>query len=228
MSSQESVLVVDDDPSLRQLLRISLEAHGYGVDEAGSGTAALELARALGPDAVLLDLGLPDMSGLEVARRIRGWTWVPIVVLSVQDDEATVVEALDSGADDYLSKPFRVNELLARLRASLRRKHASISRGTLACGLLSLNQDARSVWVNGVEVRLTPNEFSVLQVLMQNEGRVMTHKQILGAVWGDESMYETQILRVHISNLRKKLERFDSLAQYIRNEPGVGYRLLAP
>ena len=221
-------MVVDDDFALRQFLRIGLSAKGYLVLEAECGSEALQLARKRKPDAILLDLGLPDMSGLEVARRLRTWTWTPLLVVSVQNEESVTVEALDIGADDYLTKPFKLNELLARLRASIRRSHLLQSEGVLNCGAISLDQDRRMVTVSGCRVSLTPNEYSILQFLMQNEGRVLTHRQLLEKVWGKEFLDETQLLRVHISNLRKKIEGFESLPQYIGNEPGVGYRLSVP
>ena len=230
LSKEESktVMVVDDDFALRQFLRISLSAKGYRVLEAECGSEALHLAQQSKPDAILLDLGLPDMSGLEVARRLRTWTWTPLLVVSVQDEESVTVEALDIGADDYLTKPFKLNELLARLRASIRRSHLLHSEGIMSCGAISLDQDRRMVTVKGCRVSLTPNEYSILQFLMQNEGRVLTHRQLLEKVWGPEFVNETQLLRVHISNLRKKIEGFESLPQYIGNEPGVGYRLSVP
>lgn len=223
-----TVLVVDDDFSLREFLKISLQAHGYQTLEAPTGEQALELAASVLPDAVLLDIGLPDGSGLEVTRSLREWTSIPILVVSVRDDEETIVQALDGGADDYLSKPFKVNELLARLRAALRRKGSILQEATLVCGVIVLDGDRRLVEVQGQRVALTPNEFSLLQVLMQNQGKVVTHKQLLRAVWGEKFLNEVQLLRVHVSNLRKKLEVFDGLPRYLSNEPSIGYRLSAP
>lgn len=226
--ANSTVLVVDDDFSLREFLKISLQAHGYKTLEAPTGRQALELAATSLPDAILLDLGLPDGSGLEVTRSLREWTSIPILVVSVRDDEETIVQSLDDGADDYLSKPFKMNELLARLRAALRRKGTVLQEATLVCGAIVLDPDRRFVEVTGQRVALTPNEFSLLQVLMQNQGRVVTHKQLLRAVWGEKFLSETQLLRVHVSNLRKKLEVFEGLPRYLSNEPSIGYRLSAP
>ncbi len=221
-----SVLVVDDDFALRQFLTISLQAQGYTVLEASTGMRAVELVLESRPELVLLDLGLPDLNGLEVIRRLRTWTWLPIIVISVQNEEAVIVEALDLGADDYLVKPFKINELSARLRAAHRRTQALPVEGALSCGSIFLDQDRRLVTVAGEKVPLTPNEFSILLCLMQNQGRVVTHGKLLSQVWGPEFAEDRQLLRVHISNLRKKLEVFPCTTGCITNETGVGYRLL--
>lgn len=222
------LLVVDDDRALRQILAIALTANGYFVEECGKGRDALEVLAVRQPDAVLLDLGLPDLDGLEVTRRIRSWTWVPILVISVQDEERTVVEALDAGADDYLVKPFQTNVLLARLRAVLRRKQNLPETELLNCGEISMDPARRLVTIGGRRTDLTPNEFGLLRVLLKNQGRVVTHAALLGEVWGREFVHERPLLRVHISNLRKKLEQFEGLACYLVNETGVGYRLSEP
>jgi len=223
-----TLLVVDDEASLREFLSISLSAHNYKILEAGTGQEALQAAAQHKPDAILLDWGLPDISGVEVTRNLRQWTWIPILFVSVRDDEETIVNALDAGADDYLTKPFRLPELLARLRAALRRKPDRVSEGVLTCGQIRLDQDARTVNVSGHRINLTPNEFGILQQLLLNQGRVVSHRQLLNSVWGEGQTPETHILRVHVSNLRKKLEAFESLPEYITNEPGIGYRLTSP
>ena len=228
MGTAASILVVDDEGPLREFLNISLAAHNYRMIEADCGEAAIQAVQAHKPDAILLDWGLPDMSGVEVTRALRKWTWTPILFVSVRDDEETIVSALDAGADDYLTKPFRLPELLARLRAALRRKPGTVSEGVLRCGKISLDQDSRNVTVAGNRINLTPNEFGILQQLMLNQGRVVSHRQLLHSVWGEAQAPETHILRVHLSNLRKKLEAFDSLPEYITNEPGIGYRLTPP
>lgn len=224
--SQGQVLVVDDDFSIRQFLRIGLEANGYEVVEAADATSALESAPLLRPLAVLLDLGLPDLDGREVIRRLRSWTWIPIIVLSVRDGDEVVVEALDLGADDYLTKPFQLNVLLARLRAALRRREPQALDEVLRCGAVALDQDRRLVTVGGDKVSLTPNEYGLLHCLMIRKERLVTHRDLLGEVWGKEFVADTQLLRVHISNLRKKLESRGPLTATIENEPGLGYRLV--
>lgn len=224
----QTILVVDDDPALREFLKISLESRGYEALEAAHGTSALELTRKHDPDALLLDLGLPDMSGLEVIRHLRDYMSTPILVISVEDAEEVVVQALDGGADDYLTKPFRLSELLARLRAALRRQPHLLKTAPLQCGPLCLDPESREVKVSDHSVSLTPNEFSILKILVENQGRVVTHKHLLRAVWGEAYLEETQLLRVHVSNLRRKLEAFQELAHYLRNEPSIGYRLSPP
>lgn len=223
-----TVLVVDDESSIREFLTITLQSHHYQTLTAQTGEEALEMASKHKPDVILLDWGLPGLTGVEVTRAIRRWTWTPIIFLSVRDDEETIVNALDAGADDYLCKPFRLPELLARLRACLRRKDSDIKEPTLVCGKLTLNLDTRIVTVSGKRVNLTPNEFGILQQLMIHQGKVVSHRQLLQTVWGESQAPETHILRVHVSNLRKKLEAFESLAEYLSNEPGIGYRLSAP
>lgn len=223
--SRETVLIVDDEEAIRTFLRISLKGSGYQTLEAECGADALELVRSAQPDALVLDMVLPDFSGLEVTRALRRWTWIPIVFLSVRDDEKTKVEALDAGADDYLCKPFGLKELLARLRAALRRKRVIPIEGTITFGLLQLNQDTRQLTVGERRVNLTPNELSILQVLMGNPEKLLSHRQILVEVWGAAYAEEHHLLRVNIGNLRKKLESAHPICRYLVNEPGIGYRL---
>jgi two-component system, OmpR family, KDP operon response regulator KdpE len=221
---REKILVVDDEAAIRTYLRIALSAKGYEIIEAENGVEAVAMVKDCSPDAVLLDMGLPDASGLEVTRNLRSWTWVPIVFISVRDDEQTKVEALDAGADDYVAKPFGLDELLARLRAALRRRLVVPSDDVLVWGLLHLDPAQRVVSVAGQKVSLSPNEFLILQVLMRNPGKLVGHRQILIEVWGPAYSEEIHMLRVNIFNLRKKIER-ESGTRYILNEPGVGYRL---
>ncbi|MBN9420073.1 MAG: response regulator transcription factor [Candidatus Eremiobacteraeota bacterium] len=223
--SKETILIVDDEEAIRTFLRISLRGSGYQTLEAESGAEAMEMVRTSQPDALVLDMVLPDLSGLEVTRALRRWTWVPIVFLSVQDNEQIKVEALDAGADDYLCKPFGLDELLARLRAALRRKRVIPTEGTITFGLLELNQDTRQVSLAGQRVNLTPNELAILQVLLRNPEKLLSHSQILVEVWGSVYADEHHMLRVNMSNLRKKLEAAEPSCRYLVNEPGIGYRL---
>lgn len=222
------VLIVDDDYALRQLLSIGLKAHGYATLEAGDGATALQLAQTARPGLILLDLGLPDLDGSEVLRRLRTWSWTPVLILSVRDDDQGVVQALDLGADDYLTKPFPLAVLLARMRVALRRRDPHREQGLLRCGGVTMDPERRLVTIDGHRVSLTPNEYGILEQLMLVPERVLTHGQLLRAVWGQEFEQETQLLRVHISNLRRKLESLGGVPATIENLPGVGYRLTPP
>jgi two-component system KDP operon response regulator KdpE len=223
------VLVVEDEAALRRFLRPSLVARGYRVIEAETGEEGLAMIRQYVPDVVLLDLGLPDLDGLEVTRRVRQESQVPIVVLSARGQEADKVSALDGGADDYLTKPFGMDELVARLRAALR--HALQQGGVPAvefrAGPLRVDLASRRVFVGDDEVRLTAIEYRIVSVLVQHAGRVVTHRQLLVAVWGPGHAKDTQYLRVYMAHLRRKLERDPSRPRIFRTETGVGYRLLA-
>jgi two-component system, OmpR family, KDP operon response regulator KdpE len=221
------VLVVDDEPQIRRSLRVTLHANGYDVDEAATGEAALDMASVHPPLLVILDLNLPDMNGVEVTRRLREWTRVPIIVLSVRGDDDAKVRALDAGADDFVTKPFSVPELLARMRVALRHSTADAAGGTLVCGDVEIDLARRIVKRAGSEVHLTPTEYGLLRFLAQNAGRVVTHGQLLRAVMG--SGYEDAVgsLRVFIASLRKKLEADPGEPRLIVTEPGVGYRLNA-
>jgi two-component system KDP operon response regulator KdpE len=219
------ILVVDDEPQILRSLRTTLASHGYDVQTAATGEEALAAVDGRLPDLVVLDLVLPGLSGLEVCRRLRARSSLPIVVLSARGDERDKVAALDLGADDYLTKPFGVNELLARIRAALRR--AAGARGPSAvveAGALRVDFDRRQVTRDGAEVRLTPTEFDLLKILVANAGRVLTHGYLLRTVWGPEYEGESQLLRVFIGQLRRKVERDPSRPQHILTEPGVGYR----
>jgi len=219
------VLVVDDERAIRRFLRVSLTAHGYIVHEAGSGEEALTEVMAQRPDVIILDLWLPGIDGVEVTRRLREWTQVPIIVLSVRDDEKTKVVALDAGADDYLTKPFGVGELLARVRAALRHVAPAPADAIFISGGLTVDMARRRVSVDGRPIQLTPTEYDLLRVLVANAGQVMTHRQLLRQVWGPGYENDAHLLRVNISNLRRKIEPEPARPEYIINEPGVGYRL---
>jgi two-component system KDP operon response regulator KdpE len=217
------ILIVDDEPAIRRYLRASLSAHHYIIFEAATGETALQGAVAHRPDLMILDLGLPDMDGIEVTRRLREWTRLPILILSVRGQEADKVTALDAGADDYLTKPFSSGELLARIRAALRHAAAPTAEPVFTTGELTVDLARRVVTVAGREVQLTPTEYDLLRVLATYAGKVITHRQLLREVWGNEQ--ETHTLRVNISNLRRKVEPDPARPRYIVTEPGVGYRL---
>ncbi|MCI0475516.1 MAG: response regulator [Anaerolineales bacterium] len=221
------VLVVDDEPAIRRFLRASLTAHGNEVYEAATGQDALSAVVAHRPDLIILDLGLPDLDGVEVTRRLREWTHIPIIILSVRERETDKVAALDAGADDYLTKPFGVGELLARMRAALRHTIQPAMASAFTTGELTIDLERRIVTVSGNEIQLTPTEYDLLRVLVTNAGKVLTHHQLLRAVWGVAYEQELHMLRVNISNLRHKIEADPTRPRYIITEPGVGYRLRA-
>jgi DNA-binding response OmpR family regulator len=223
------ILIVDDEPAVLRTLRANLIARGYQVTAVGTGEEALREFTAQHPDLVILDLMLPGLSGIEVSEAIRAQSGVPILVLSARGEEQTKVRALDLGADDYLTKPFGIDELLARVRALLRRlAPVSGTSGTFDVGDLSLNPGAREVFRRGKRLDLTPREFDVLAYLMRHTGKVVTHRVLLQEVWGQEYGQETQYLRVFVNRLRRKIEDDPSHPRHIVTEPGVGYRLVAP
>jgi len=219
------VLVVDDEPQIRRLLNITLEAQGYEVFEAGGGQEGIFLAAKARPDLIILDLGLPDLDGVEVVRRLREWTKTPILILSVRDGDLDKVGALDAGADDYLTKPFSTDELLARLRVALRHAQPAPDLPLFTSGELQVDLTRRLVTVHGEPVKLTPTEYALLRLMIQHAGRVLTHRQILKEVWGPAYVDETHYLRVYFAQLRQKLEVNPALPQLLLTEPGVGYRL---
>lgn len=221
------VLVVDDEASIRKFLRASLAAQDYQVYEAATGQDALAAVLAHRPDLMILDLGLPDIEGIEVTRQLREWSQIPIIILSVREHESEKVAALDAGADDYLTKPFGISELLARMRAALRRRLAESDAPVFTTGELTVDLARHVVTVAGQEVQLTPTEYDLLRVLVTNAGKVITHRQLLHQVWGVAYEQEAHLLRVNISNLRHKLEADPTRPRYIVTEPGVGYRLRA-
>jgi len=218
------VLVVDDELSIRRFLRIALSSD-YAVLEAENGAQALQMVALQHPDLVILDLGLPDMDGIEVTHRLREWSLVPIVVVSVRNREQDKVAALDAGADDYLSKPFSIGELMARLRAALRHRARRENDPVYRNGALMVNLAGREVLVGGQRVSLTPTEYDLLRNLVTHSGMVLTHQQLIQAVWEDNTDADSHLLRVNISNLRKKIEQDPLRPSYILTEPGVGYRL---
>jgi len=217
-------LVIDDEPPIRRLLRLTLEPQGYRVFEAETGQLGLQEAAACRPDVILLDLGLPDLDGVTVLRRLREWSQTPVLVLTVRDQEADKIAALDGGADDYLVKPFSTAELLARLRALLRRV-PSAQEPVFVSGELTVDRAARTVRVANREVHLTATEYALLSELTRHAGKVVTHKQLLRSVWGANAEHQSQYLRVYITHLRQKLAPA-SRTKWIKTEPGIGYRLL--
>jgi two-component system KDP operon response regulator KdpE len=219
-------LVIDDEVQIRRLLRVCLEGNGYRVNEAASGQEGITQAAQHPPDVVLLDLGLPDLDGVTVLKRIREWSRVPVVVLSVKDREDDKVAALDNGADDYVTKPFGTSELLARLRVAHRHALPSTDSPVFRSGDLEADLTTRVVKLKGQEVKLTATEYSLLRVFVQHAGKVLTHQQILKEVWGPNQVNQTHYLRVYIAHLREKLESDPSNPRLIVTEPGVGYRLL--
>jgi two-component system KDP operon response regulator KdpE len=219
------VLVVDDERAIRRYLHAALNAQGYTVYDASTGQEALNAVVTDKPDLVILDLGLPDLDGVEVTRRLREWTQLPIIILSVREQEEDKIAALDAGADDYLTKPFSSGELMARIRVAMRRTLRSTSEPVFESDGLKVDLARRKVMTDGQEVSLTPTEYELLRVLVQNAGRVITHRQLLKQVWGLAYEAEAHILRVNMSNLRRKIEPDPTRPHYILTEPGVGYRL---
>jgi two-component system, OmpR family, KDP operon response regulator KdpE len=222
------ILVVDDEPQVRRYLGAALTGHGFRLVEATTGGEALTQCATRNPDLMLLDLGLPDMDGIEVAQRVRGWTEMPIIVLSARGQEQDKVRALDIGADDYLTKPFGAEELLARIRVALRhaaRVTAGSGEATFTVGDLRIDFAVRRVFVGDREVHLTPTEYKLLSVLVQHAGKVLTHQQLLKEVWGPAYATHTQYVRVYVGQLRQKLEADTTRPRYVLTEPGVGYRL---
>ena len=223
-NSSLRVLVVDDERPIRRFLRTAL-ANTYSVFEAENGADALQMVAFNHPDLVILDLGLPDMDGLEVTRRLREWSLVPVIIVSVREREQDKVAALDAGADDYLCKPFSMAELMARMRVALRHYAKPENEPFYKSGELTVNLANREVLVDGQRAALTPTEYDILRILITHAGKVLTHHQLIRAVWGDENEADAHLLRVNISNLRKKIEQDPLLPRYILTEPGVGYRL---
>jgi len=220
------VLVIDDEIQIRRLLRVCLEADGYRVWEASSGQEGVTLAAQCRPDVVVLDLGLPDLDGVAVLKRLREWSRVPVVVLSVRDREDDKIAALDNGADDYVTKPFSTGELLARLRVAQRHARPAPDTAVFRSGDVEVDLPARVVKVKGREVKLTATEYSLLRLFVQHAGKVLTHRQILREVWGPNCVEQTHYLRVYLAHLREKLEANPAQPELFITEPGVGYRLI--
>ena len=219
------VLVVDDERAIRRYLHAALNAQGYSVYEASTGQEALNAVVSDKPNLVILDLGLPDLDGVEVTRLLREWSQIPIIILSVREQEEEKIAALDAGADDYLTKPFSSGELMARIRVAMRRSLQTTYDPVFESDGLKVDLARRKVTANGQELSLTPTEYELLQVLVQNAGRVITHRQLLRQVWGLSYETEAHLLRVNMSNLRRKIEPDPTRPHYILTEPGVGYRM---
>lgn len=227
MSQEATILLIEDEPEIRRFLRTTLPAHGFRLHEAATGQDGLTEAKARNPDLILLDLGLPDLDGSEVIRHVREWTATPIIVLSARDQEQAKVSALDLGADDYVTKPFGVNELLARIRTALRHAARTGDDGesVFVLGDLRVDLGRRQVFVSGKEVHLTPIEYKLLTTLIRYAGKVLTHRQLLKEVWGPLHVEEGHYLRVYMRQLRNKLEKHPAHPRYLVTELGVGYRL---
>ena len=218
------ILVVDDERSIRRFLKASLGGQ-FTILEATNGEEALRAVATEHPDIIILDLGLPDIDGVEVTRRLREWTQIPIVIVSVREQEKDKIAALDAGADDYLTKPFGVGELMARLRVALRRSAQTEDEPVFTSGELVVDMNQREVRVDGQTIALTPTEYDLLRTLIKHAGKVLTHDQLLRSVWGTAYESETHMLQVNISNLRRKIEHDPARPSYIVTEPGVGYKL---
>lgn len=221
------ILLVDDEPQITRVLRTTLSAHAYDIRVANDGETALEIMKDWKPDLIITDLAMPHMDGLELCRRIRMTLEVPIIVLSVKGEERTKVQALDAGADDYVTKPVGMNELTARVRANLRRAPLADADKVIKAGGIRIDLDAHRVTVRGREIRLTPKEFEVLVYLTRNRGKVVSHRSLLAAVWGGESTEQPEYLRVFVNRLRNKLESDPDSPHYIVTEPRIGYRFEA-
>ena len=221
----QRVLVVDDENSIRRYLRAALSAQGFAIYEAANGQEAINGVIANHPDIIILDLGLPDFDGIEVTRRLREWSQTPIIILSVREAENDKIAALDAGADDYLTKPFGTGELMARMRVAMRRLANKSDEPVIQVDDLKMDLSRRLVTVKEQEISLTPTEYDILRLLMQNAGKVLTHRQLLRQVWGTAYESEMHLLRVNISNLRRKIEADPARPHYLVTESGVGYRL---
>jgi len=228
VSDKSTALIIDDEIQIRRLLRVVLEAEDYRVLESETGRQGLSDVALRRPDVVLLDLGLPDMDGLAVLKRLREWSRVPVLILSVRDGPEDKVAALDAGADDYVTKPFESVELLARLRAIQRRAPSGTEEPYFQAGHLAIDFNGRNVTVKGHEVKLTATEYALLKVLALHAGKVVTHKQLLREVWGPNAEEQSQYLRVYMTHLRKKIEDTEAREKLLRTESGIGYRLVLP
>lgn len=222
--NKAEILVIDDEPQIRKLLQINLESHDYKVLKASTAKEGLILAASHPPDLILLDIGLPDKSGHQVLQDLREWYTQPVIILSVIDSEDDIIAALDNGATDYLTKPFRTGELLARIRSALRRSNQSENNAVLSIGNITLDLVARSVMRNNIPIKLTATEYKLLCLFAKNEGRVLTHQYLLKEIWGMGYVTETQYLRVFVGTLRKKIEEDPNNPLHILTESGVGYR----
>lgn len=225
MAQSTKILIIDDEAAIRRLLKVSLKSQGYSIVEAVSGKEGIEQTAMSHPDLVILDLGLPDMDGLKVLKAIREWSQVPVIVLTVRDSEIDKVSLLDFGANDYITKPFGVPELLARIRVALRSTQSSGDEAAFKSGALEMDFGAHVVKLNGVEIKLTDTEYRLFSLLAKNAGKLLTQRQLLKDIWGISAIEHTHYLRIYIAQLRHKLEKDPSRPQMIITEPGVGYRL---
>ena len=225
-AAKPTLLVIDDEIQIRRLLRVTLESEGYKVRETDAGQLGLQEVAHQAPDGIILDLGLPDLDGVEVIKRLREWSKVPVLVLSVRESEEDKIAALDAGADDYLTKPFSGRELLARVRAILRRAPAASEPSNVRVGEIEIDQSARIVRRAGNEIHLTAKEYALFQLLVQHRGKVVTHRQILRELWGPNAEENTHYLRVHMTHLRQKLEADPHAPRHLKTDAGIGYRLV--
>jgi len=223
--NKQKILIIDDEPQIRRLLKITLEANQFKVLEAEDSSSGLLSLSMNQPDVVLLDLGLPDQDGMATLRQLREWSAVPVIVLTVQDEEGVKIDALDHGADDYVTKPFNTGELLARIRVAIRHSQKTGETPVLTTGPIWIDLNARVVKVNGEDVKLTATEYSLLALFMRNNGKVLTHSHICREIWGNPYIDNAQVLRVHIAQLRKKIELNPSIPVILITEPAVGYRM---
>ena len=223
-----AILIVDDEPQIRKALRVNLEARGFVTSAAATAHEALALAASSHPDVIVLDLGLPDLDGIEVIHGVRGWTSVPIIVLSARDEEAAKVAALDAGADDYVTKPFGMDELLARVRAALRRRQPDADSAMVTTPDFTVDLASKRIQRSDGPVHLTPTEWHILELLVRNRGRLVSQRQLLHEVWGPQYDRETNYLRLYLAQLRRKLEPTPGSPRYFITEPGMGYRFEAP
>lgn len=222
--NKAEILIIDDEPQIRKLLQINLESNDYKVVQASTGKEGLILSASHPPDLILLDIGLPDKSGHEILQELREWYNKPVIILSVQDNETDIVSALDNGATDYLTKPFRTGELLARIRSAIRRSQSTENNSIITCGNIEIDLVARIVKRNNEAIKLTSTEYNLLALFAKNEGKVLTHQYLLKEIWGYSYQTETQYLRVFVGTLRKKIEENPNNPQHIITESGVGYR----
>jgi len=225
--NKSEILVIDDEPQIQKLLSIILESNGYKVTIATSGLEGISIAASVQPDLILLDIGLPDKNGIEVLRDLKQWYQNPILMLSVMNSEEDIISALDSGAEDYVTKPFRSGELLARIRTSLRRKSKTFSSSKVTYGNISIDFEARIILLNGISIKLTATEYNLFSLFIRHEGKVLTHSYLLREIWGTGYQQETQYLRVFVAQLRKKIELNPDQPKHIITESGVGYRFVS-
>lgn len=223
---KEKILIIDDEKEIRKLLNIIISANGYKVKEAENGSAGITSAAFLRPDLILLDLSLPDIDGLDVLKRIREFSNTPIIILSVRDQESSKITALDNGADDYVTKPFSPGELLARVRAAIRHSKKEINEPVIVLKGLSIDLVKRLVKVGKEDVKLSPIEYEIIKILAQNKDKIVTQKYLLEKIWGPQYTNESHYLRIHISQIRKKIEKNSSQPEHLITEPGIGYRLI--